>query len=182
MPLAKPKMWSVEVCDWLRSKYCYDSLTGDIERVDGLAIKLHVASNGYLQLRVTNARLGVRGYIAAHRLAWFFHHGTFPALEIDHIDHVKTNNAIVNLRLASRANNHRNGTKKVRRSGGTFTSKYRGVSWSKKDGRWVAMIGIDGRTRFLGGFVSEEGAADAYDKAAAVHFGVFANLNRTDVP
>ena len=46
------------------------------------------------------------------------------------------------------------------------TSRYRGVSWHKQKSKWVAQIGIDGSTKHLGYFESEEDAARAYDAEA----------------
>ena len=46
------------------------------------------------------------------------------------------------------------------------TSRYRGVSWHKQKSMWVAQIGIDGSTKHLGFFESEQDAARAYDAEA----------------
>jgi hypothetical protein len=41
----------------------------------------------------------------AHRLAWLMTHGEWPAEQIDHINGVRTDNRIVNLREASKKQN-----------------------------------------------------------------------------
>lgn len=48
--------------------------------------------NGYVYIRIDG--FGYR----AHRLAWFYVFKSWPTLEIDHIDRIKTNNSILNLR------------------------------------------------------------------------------------
>ena len=61
-----------------------------------------IDSRGYLQVCVLNRRYG------AHRLAWFWQHGEWPPEEIDHINGVRTDNRIENIRCASRVENQRN--------------------------------------------------------------------------
>lgn len=94
----------------------------------------------------------------AHRLAWLYVHGEFPANELDHIDRNTDNNAIANLRACTRRDNAFN---TVRHPGAT--SRYPGVSWDKGRGKWVAKIRMpDGKRRQLGRFDDEAEAAAAY--------------------
>jgi hypothetical protein len=57
------------------------------------------------------------------------------------------------------------------------SSKYRGVSWYKRDKKWEANINYDGKKQNLGSFEDEEEAAKAYDIAARAHHGKKAQLN-----
>eukprot|EP01047_Picozoa_sp_COSAG01_P046408 COSAG01_NODE_4355_length_5108_cov_4.680176_1_plen_270_part_00 len=57
------------------------------------------------------------------------------------------------------------------------TSAYRGVSWSKQTGKWVASIRHQGRQQFLGCFADEGDAARAYDVRAGRLHGASAKLN-----
>lgn len=42
-----------------------------------------------------------------------------------------------------------------------FASKYRGVTWHKRDKKWVAQITSDGKQKFLGSFLTQEAANQA---------------------
>ena len=52
-----------------------------------------------------------------HRLVWLWMNGSFPENDIDHINHIKTDNRIENLRDATRKENLRNCKKSNSRSG-----------------------------------------------------------------
>jgi len=95
-----------------------------------------------------------------------------PHLVCDHINHDGSNNTKANLRLCTRAQNARN---ERRRTGGT--SRFKGVSWHKRDRKWHARIYHKGRCHHLGAFDSEYAAGRAYDRAAIALYGPFASLN-----
>ena len=108
-----------------------------------------------------------RDYIYMHRLIM-----NFPnSKEIDHINGNKLDNRRSNLRISTRL---QNGSNIGKRNG---VSKYKGVSWHKGDGKWVAQIHPNRIHIHLGCFDNEEDAAFAYNKAAKKHFGEFARLN-----
>lgn len=95
--------------------------------------------------------------------------------QVDHIDHDGLNNQRANLRVCSHTENrwnHHGPNRKVGRS-----SKFQGVSWNSKHGRWYAFIKEGGRAKYLGHFGSELEAARAYDRAAKASRGEFASLN-----
>lgn len=83
----------------------------------------------------------------AHRLAWLYMTGAFPDTHLDHINGVRTDNRISNLRLATPAQNQQN--QKLRRDS---TSKQAGVSWSKQHKKWYAYINVANKRKFLGLF------------------------------
>lgn len=83
----------------------------------------------------------------AHRLAWLYTHGVWPAGEIDHINRVRDDNRICNLRLATPAQNRQNT--------GSFcnnTSGVKGVVWHKRLKKWQAQIKIRRQNVYLGMF------------------------------
>lgn len=88
-----------------------------------------------------------------HHIVWFLTRGSWPEMQIDHIDGDRGNNRPDNLRLVSPAENGR-GYRKPQQ--GT-TSKYRGVSYSKKEGKYSA--GSEGT--YSGRYKTEEEAAIA---------------------
>lgn len=92
--------------------------------------------------------------------------------EIDHINHNGLDNRRENLRVCSHAQNKRNSRKQR-----DNTSGYKGVSFYKKNSRWMAYITFNGNRIHLGYFSTDIEAARAYDTAALKHFGLFAYLN-----
>jgi len=92
--------------------------------------------------------------------------------EVDHIDGDSLNNQKTNLRLCSHRENCSAFHSRKRR-----TNLYRGVSWHKTRGQFIARIRVNYLTIFLGWFKVPEDAAKAYDIAAVKYFGEFANLN-----
>ncbi len=97
-----------------------------------------------------------------------------PGEVVDHINHDTLDNRRTNLRLATPQQNSWN---RVPHRGST--SRYLGVSFdrAKNGGRWRAQIRVNGHRIHLGWFKDESEAAQAYNRAAAEHFGEFANLN-----
>ena len=105
----------------------------------------------------------VRGWVVSqHRLAWFYVHGEWPNGMIDHINGVKTDNRIANLRVVDPQANNQNVVAANARS----KSGLRGVSQSpNRHGRWEARISAEKRTVFLGVFDTPQLAHAAYLEA-----------------
>lgn len=108
---------------------------------------------GYIQIKV-NAKMH-----GAHRLAWFYVHGEWPLLLIDHINGVSGDNRICNLRLASPTENAEN----QRRAKTGNSSGFLGVSKHYKG--WRAIIGTNGKHIQLGTYKTPEEAHQVYLKA-----------------
>jgi hypothetical protein len=90
---------------------------------------------------------------------------------VDHIDRNGLNNRRCNLRICSAADNSRNSVKKGK------SSRYKGVSWNKKNKKWFSSIKYNRKFLHIGYFENEIAAAKAYDKMAHKLFGQFAYLN-----
>lgn len=104
-------------------------------------------------------RVSIQGKIRrSHRLAWLYIHGYLPVSGIDHINGVKSDNRLANLRLANLSENGQN----QRRAQSDGTSGYLGVSYHKKRKKWRSQICIEGRYIHIGFFPTAEKAHDAY--------------------
>ena len=119
-------------------------------------------SNGYFVI-------GILGKLyPAHRIAWCLVHGYWPSKMLDHINHDKIDNRLVNLREATSAQNQKNtGAKK------NNTSGYKGVSYNKKLGKWGACVRANGKHTHLGVYATPEEASIAYEASAKIHYGEF---------
>ena len=103
-------------------------------------------------------------FYMAHRLAWFYVHGTWPDNFIDHIDMNKANNRLENLRAATKSQNQANTL--VRRDS---KSGVKGVRFDRKRNKYKALI----LGKQIGRFDTVEEATAAYAKAAAIIFGEY---------
>lgn len=112
---------------------------------------------GYRQVRVFGAtRL-------AHRVCWLLHYGEWPDGEIDHINRVRTDNRICNLRVVPKSINQQNKRSAQRNS----ASGILGVT-QLPNGRWRANIRANGKDRHIGTFATSQEAGEAYMAAKSV--------------
>lgn len=121
--------------------------------------------NGYTMIGID------RKQYRAHRLAWVYVYGYMPTEQIDHINGLKTDNRIENLRLATHGQNCANRTLQSNN-----TSGYKGVCFIKSLGKWRARIGHDKRKIDIGFFETPEQASIAYEKKAIELHGEFAKF------
>lgn len=82
---------------------------------------------------------------AAHRLAWLYVNGSTPEGQIDHINSVRSDNRIGNLRDVSRLENLKNKQKYSNNTSGVC-----GVYYTGETNPWRAIITVDGKTISLG--------------------------------
>ena len=105
-------------------------------------------ATGYRQVRLK------RETIREHRLAWFYFYGEWPKGHLDHVNGIRTDNSISNLRTVSAGENNQNKNSK-------------GCTYSKNDNKWKAYIGLGGKRQHLGYFNTEEEASLVYKEAKA---------------
>lgn len=94
----------------------------------------YIGLTGYKRVKIFG-----KNYLA-HRVAWAIYHGKWPSKCIDHINRIKSDNRIENLRDVSQETNAKN------RSGES------GVCFKKRNNRWVAYINKDLKQVHLGSF------------------------------
>lgn len=134
--------------EMLREKFLYTPSTGLLIhrkpkgrgacRVFAMQPAGTINKGGYLVVYVG----GQRFY--AHRTAYAMATGNWPDGILDHVNQIKTDNRIGNLRVVTKAENANN-------SGlpSNNTSGFKGVVWSKKYGKWAARIVVGGKQRHL---------------------------------
>jgi hypothetical protein len=122
----------------------------------------HKTTNGYLKARVDGKLIPV------HRLVWLWHNRELPKL-IDHINGVRHDNRIENLRACTEAENCRNRKLDVKNSTG-----YANVVWKKKNQNYNVQIRVDGKKRHIGVFKDLELAGLVAEEARNKFFGKFA--------
>jgi len=103
--------------------------------------------------------IGYKGkYYKAHRLAWLYVYGKFPDNMIDHINGIRSDNRIENLRdVDNTINQHNQKTAHVNSKSGLL-----GVSWNVKNKAWKAQIKHRGEVIYLGLYKTAQLAHEAY--------------------
>lgn len=146
----------------LKQLLSYDPDTGVLTRLvttSPNAVAGQVAGSinkisGYHELRVDSK------LYYGHRLAWFYLYGEWPVSQLDHINRVRSDNRLSNLRLAENSENAQNMSFRV-----TNKSGRTGVCWHKGAGKWMAQIWCNNKKHHLGVFEDVESAYEAYKDA-----------------
>lgn len=96
---------------------------------------------GYMNLKVNGIKY------KSHRVAWLMYTGYWPSGNMDHINHIRDDNRIVNLRVVTPAENMKNQSQRV-----DNTSGHTGVWWDEALGKWRAYIRVNTKLKHLGLF------------------------------
>lgn len=116
-------------------------------KVGDVAGSLH-KSTGYHQVRIDGKLFNVS------RIIYAIHHGDPGGMQVDHVNQIRADNRIENLRLVTNKENHRNRTKQKNNSSGIT-----GVTWCKLMQKWLVHIKFDGKTIHCGYFIHLRAAA-----------------------
>lgn len=138
----------------------YDSETGEFThkirragvKYGSLAGTQH--SEGYSMIRIDKTAH------YAHRLAWLYVYGLHPKQQIDHINGVKADNRLRNLRDVSQSANQQNmkGPRKSKKDGQPLGVRSR-------NNRFSAIFTINGKQTWIGTYCTADLAHQAYLQA-----------------
>lgn len=141
-----------QVVDLIKEAFSYSPDTGALYRNGRIAGGR--STGGYLRVQFMSKTFSV------HRIAWLLVTGAWPAGEIDHINGVRTDNRLSNLRDVSRSINAQNKGSALRSNS---TSDCLGVNRHVSYGRrFRAQIWRDGKNHHIGYFDTAEAAHEAY--------------------
>ena len=126
--------------------FTYNSETGIIYSRLGKVVK-RKQSNGYINICLTENQKSKD--LLGHHFAWYCFYGNCNTNQIDHINGIKTDNRILNLRNVTSKQNSWNRT------------KAKGYYWNKDRNKWQAQI-RGSKVISLGLFNTEQEARNAY--------------------
>jgi len=96
---------------------------------------------GYMEIKI-------KGRIhKAHRLVWLYMTGSWPENQIDHINHIRSDNRWCNLREATHQENGKN-----QKINSKNTSGITGIRMDKNSQKWHSYIRINGTLDHIGFF------------------------------
>jgi len=122
------KLTRLEKCELaLRIGYTYDKETGEIKDSCGFNVGGIDTTTGYI-------RIGISSFnkMQAHHFAWYYVYGNVDFTMLDHINQIKTDNRIDNLRISNGSLNQLN------------KSSSKGYIFIKKKNRYRMEIVLDG--------------------------------------
>jgi len=140
----------------LKDFLSYDAVTGNFYFTKTRGGKTEgeragrIRKDGYI-----NIRIAPKCYLA-HRLAWLYVYGEWPTNVIDHINGIKSDNRICNLREVTQTQNKQN-TKKA-----TVKNRVGMQGVSRCGNRFWSRIKSDGKFNYLGMYDTPEEAHQAY--------------------
>ncbi len=117
---------------------------------------------GYIIIKINNKQY------RAHRLAWLYVYGKFPSNLIDHINGIRNDNRLCNLRECTNQQNLFN-----RKNESNNTSGFKGVYWETARQIWKVCIVVNNKHIYLGRFKEKQEAINSYLTSAKKYHGEF---------
>ena len=100
----------------------------------------------------------------AHRICWAIHYGAWPSKHIDHINGIRSDNRVSNMRDVTNIQNQQN-RKTTSKNCGVV-----GVCWVKADRQWRAHIKVQNKLIYLGQYFEIQDAIAAR-RLAEIRYG-----------
>jgi hypothetical protein len=117
-------------------------------------------------------QIGVDGLkYQAHRLAWLYVYGTWPVGEVDHINGIRNDNRLCNLREVTSSQNCMN--QKIR---STNKTGCKGVCWRDDCKKYRVRIMVNGKEKTIGNYEDLELAVFVAQEAQRKYHGEFARI------
>lgn len=170
----KPK--EVEGKQWaptpeeLNYRFRYDALSGLLYLKNPASRKTKIGEicgtrtyAGYVQVSINNK------HFLAHRVIWAMVYGAWPKGSLDHINGVRDDNTLTNLRAATCSENVWNQRVNKRNKSGV-----KGVYWAAKSKKWQAAMNVGGKFYNIGLFKALADAEAATRAAREKLHGQFA--------
>lgn len=129
--------------------YKYDEISGNITGVRNFVIKCK-SNKGYIHFPINVS--GKKYFISGHRFGFYCKYGFIPK-EIDHINGIRDDNRIENLRSVTKNQNMWN------------QKNAKGYTYHKKSDKYQAQIAINNKLIYLGLYQNEIDARNAYMNA-----------------
>ena len=129
----------------------------------GKILKQMIGTGGYMM--VTLCKDSIQYTKKVHQLMAITFLGHTPCghdLVPDHKDGVRSNNKLHNIQIVT---GRENTSTCFRVNESTYSSRYVGVSWDKKNKKWVSHIRFNKKVYNLGRFKTEIEASNAYQNA-----------------
>tara|TARA_R110002153_G_scaffold137087_2_gene287136 strand:+ start:264 stop:767 length:504 start_codon:yes stop_codon:yes gene_type:complete len=111
----------------------------------------------YKTIRISKKHFGLhRVNYYAHNQDWDIYNSCIKTNSIDHEDRNKSNNNINNLRVSTHQHNQ-------------WNRNCKGYRWKERSQKWEAYIKVNGKQKYLGYFILEEDARNAYLEAKKIY-------------
>lgn len=158
----------------LKSLLSYDLDTGIFRWLASRGSVSAGSVAGCLDKSIGYVHIGIGGdKHSAHRLAWLYVYGVFPPEHVDHINLIKNDNRIFNLREATDSQNKKNQEKQSNNTSG-FKCVNRVILKSGTT-KWMVRTKLNSKYYYLGTHNTPEEASAVYQTFAKLHHGEFYN-------